>query len=44
MGKSEDSIPESVREGYVQAFGGRPPQRVMLTEKGLAAMNAVPDD
>jgi hypothetical protein len=42
VGKSEDSIPDSVCEGYIKAFGGHPAKRVMLTEKGLAAMKAVP--
>jgi hypothetical protein len=29
-------------EGYIRAYGDHPAQRVMLTTKGLAAMNAVP--
>ena len=30
------------REGYISAYGSHPAERVVLTTKGLAAMNATP--
>jgi hypothetical protein len=30
-------------ENYIVSFGGHPAERVMLTEKGLGALNAIPE-